>query len=59
MEQWSIFSNVVNYVQYERNPRDFCKLDVKALDQKSHRKIYDRLKEDRQGYRNIFWQHSR
>ena len=23
MEQWSILSNVVNYVQYDRHPRDF------------------------------------
>ena len=34
MEQWSIFSNVVNYVWYDRNPRDFYNLDVKAMDQK-------------------------
>ena len=46
MEQWSILSNVVNYVQDDRNPRVFCNLDVKPLDQKNHRKIYDRLKED-------------
>ena len=23
MEQWSILSNVINYVQYSKNPRDF------------------------------------
>ena len=23
MEQWSILSNIVNYVQYDRNPRDY------------------------------------
>ena len=45
MEQWSILSNVVNFVQYGRNPRDFYSLDIEALDQKNHRKIYDRLKE--------------
>ena len=43
MEQWSILSNVVNYVQYDRNPRDFYNLDIKVIDQKYHRKIYDRL----------------
>ena len=49
MEQWSIQHNVVNYVQYDRNPKDFYYLDVKAIDQKNHRKIYDRLhEEDRQ-----------
>ena len=49
MEQWSILSNIVNYVQYDRNPRDFYTLDIKALGQKNHRKIYKRLiEEDRQ-----------
>ena len=46
MEQWSILSNVVNYVQYHRNPRDFYNLDIKVIDQRNHRKIYDRLKEE-------------
>ena len=23
MEQWSILSNVINYVQYSKNPKDF------------------------------------
>ena len=30
MEQWLILSNVVNYVQYDRNPKDFYNLDAKA-----------------------------
>ena len=38
MEQWSILSNIVNYVQYDRAPKDFYNLDVKAIDQKNHRK---------------------
>ena len=46
MEQWSILSNVVNYVQYDRNPRDFYNLNVKAINQKIHSKIHDRLKEE-------------
>ena len=46
MEQWSILSNIVNYVQYNRNPRDYYSLEVKALEQKNHRNIYDRLKEE-------------
>ena len=48
MEQWSLLSNGFNYVQYKRIPRDNHKLDVKPLGLKNHRKIYDRLKEDRQ-----------
>ena len=46
MEQWLILCNVVNYVQYNMNPRNFYYLDIKAIDQKSHRKTYDRLKEE-------------
>ena len=43
MKQWSILSNVVSYVQYDRNPRDFLNLNVRAIDQKNHRKNYDKL----------------
>ena len=46
MEQWLILSNVVNYVQYDRYPKDFYNLDVKAIDQENQRKIHDRLKEE-------------
>ena len=46
MEQWSTPSYVVNYVQYDRNPRDFYNLNVREIDQKYHREIYDRLKEE-------------
>ena len=46
MEQWSILSNIGNYVQYDSNPRDFYNLDAKVIEQKNHRKIYDRLKEE-------------
>ena len=49
MKQWSILSNIVNCVQYNRNPRAFYSLDIRAIDQKNHRKIYTRLQEgDRQ-----------
>ena len=49
MEQWSILSNIVNYAQYDRNLRNFHELDIKAIDQKNQREMYDRLKdEDRQ-----------
>ena len=46
MEQWSILSNVVNCIQFDRDPKNSYDLDVKAIYQKSHRKIYDRLKEE-------------
>ena len=46
MAQWPILSKVVNYVQYDRHPENFYDLDVKTTDQKRHRKIYDRFKEE-------------
>ena len=46
MEQWLILSNIVHYVQYDRNPKDFYDLDNKAIDQKNHRKLYDRLNDE-------------
>ena len=45
MEQWLILSNVVNYVQYNRHPKNFYNLDIKAVDQKRHKKTYNKEKE--------------
>ena len=41
VEKWSILSNIVNYVQYDRSPKHLYKLNVKAIEQKNHRKIYE------------------
>ena len=30
MEQWSILSNFINYVQYNNSPTDYYKLEVRA-----------------------------
>ena len=46
MEQRSILKNVVNYIQYERHPRNYYDLDVKTIDQKTHMKMYDKFKEE-------------
>ena len=45
MEQWSMLSNVVNYVQYDRHPRNFYDSDIKTVDQKSQKKMYDKEEE--------------
>ena len=34
-----LLSNVINYVQSNRSPRHYYKLDVKALEPKNHWKI--------------------
>ena len=46
IEQWLILSNVVNYMQYARNPKPVYDLEIKTVDQRNHRKIYERLKEE-------------
>ena len=38
MEQWSILGNIVNYVQYDRYPKNFNSLDIKVTEQKSQKK---------------------
>ena len=47
MKQWSILSNVVNYVQYNRHPKDFYNLDIRAVDQKRHKKYIIKKRKDR------------
>ena len=39
MEQWSVLNNVINYIQYDRLPRNFYNFDIKTMDQKSHMKM--------------------
>ena len=46
MEQWSILANILNYVQYNRNPIDYFKVDIRALEPRSHRRIYDKFKKE-------------
>ena len=47
MEQRSIISNVINYVQCNRNHKeDYYKLDIRALEPKNCKIIYGKLEED-------------
>ena len=34
MEQWSILSNVINYVQYSKNPKDFHAMTIRPVNNK-------------------------
>ena len=47
MKQWSILSNVVNYIQYVRYPKNFHNLDIKAVNQKNYKRRHN-TKEKRQ-----------
>ena len=47
MEQWSILSNVINYVQYSKNPKDFYTMTVKPGNNGQHNLISkDKNKDD-------------
>ena len=48
MEQWAILSNVIAYVQYNRNHIDYFKLDILASESKCHQRIYEWLEDDGQ-----------
>ena len=41
MEQWSILSNVINYVQYSKNPKKFHAMKIKPI---NNRKISKGIK---------------
>ena len=58
MEQWSILCNIVNYIQYDRYPKNFHNLDITAVDWQSHNKRYNK-EEERQMLRFRFWQYAR
>ena len=45
MEQWSILNNMINYIQYDRHPRNYYNLNIKTIDQKSQKKIYNKEEE--------------
>ena len=36
MEQWSILSNIINYIQYSKNPKDFYTITVKPVNNGKH-----------------------
>ena len=47
MEQWSILSNVVNYIQYDRHPKKFYNLNIRAIN-KGNNKRKPNIEEERQ-----------
>ena len=37
MEQWSILSNVVNYIQYDKHSKNFHNLNIKAVNKEKYK----------------------
>ena len=48
IEQWSILSNVVRYIQYDRHPRNFHSLNVNTVNKEKCRKKLNIRKEERE-----------
>ena len=42
MEQWSILSKVVNYIQYIRHSKYYYDLDIKVIDSENHKKTFNK-----------------
>ena len=38
MEQWSILSTVVNYIQYDRHPRNFHNQNISAVNKEKYKR---------------------
>ena len=57
MEQWSILSKVVNYIQYDRHPKNFHNLNIKAVSKEKYKIESNVESEERQmlelGFNNM------
>ena len=38
MEQWSILSNIVNYIQYDSHQKIFYNLNIRAVNKEKHKR---------------------
>ena len=56
MEQWSILSNTLNYIQYDRHPKNYHSLGIRAVNKCG--KNLD-IKEERNIIELDFWPNTR
>ena len=47
MEQWSILSNVVNYIQYDRHPKNFHNLNINTVNKEKYKRNSNIEEEER------------
>ena len=38
MEQWSILSNIVNFIQYDKNPKNFHNLNIRTVNMEKNKR---------------------
>ena len=48
MEQWSILSNIVNYIQYHKHPKNFHNLNIWAVNKEKYKIKSNAENEERQ-----------
>ena len=58
MEQWAILSHVVKYIQYDRHPKNFHNLNIRAVSKERYKRKSSIEKEERD-VRIRFWRHQR
>ena len=56
MEQWSILSNTLNCIQYDRHPKNYHRLGIGMMN-KCGKNLC--IKEERDIFRVRFWSHTR
>ena len=59
MEQWSILSNVVNYVQYNKHPKNFHQLNITVVNKEKVKRNLSKEKKEKHILDLIFWRHTR
>ena len=47
MEQWSILSNTVNYIQYDKHARNFHNLNIRAVNKEKYKRNSNTEDEER------------
>ena len=45
IEQWSILSNVINYLQYDKHPKNYHSMSVRPLNKMKTRLKVERMRE--------------
>ena len=58
MEQWSLLSNVINYIQYDKHPKNCHDLNIRTVNKEKHKRNSSKEEEEK-CIRPRFWAHTR
>ena len=59
MEQWSILSNTLNYIQYDRHPKNYHSLNISAVYKYRKFPCTEKEEEEKKHIRVRFWSNDR